>query len=409
MTKYSFALLATSGLLTFSLMSGAAFAAPRARNIGGAPLPPSVESDIYSSPSRAPDISASEVAGDTSGGGEAVSAKVVELRNQLAGLQARTGDLAQRLSAEEQAGKQRAADYYASVATINTQLQVGTTPGNPRLIGKLNNARSDLDQMSGSISNLNALAAEIGAASTNAQYLLQATQASYGLAGGVEEDRTRLDRISDSTNATAVAIDRLATNVNDDLTRTAAYVSVERNNLRTLSLAVQSGDLFGHSLANRSFAGNDAGMAPADLSAPVPASTPALHDNNIVAPSAPPGPAESHSAGGISDVGSGTPDGSRPLIKIKFDKPDVSYEQPLYTAVSDALNRYPNTRFQVVAVHPDSGNAAEVAIESTRARRDAERVLRSLTQMGLSLDRIDLSSNASTDAGGEEVRIFIHN
>ena len=75
--------------------------------------------------------------------------------------------------------------------------------------------------------------------------------------------------------------------------------------------------------------------------------------------------------------------------------------------MNEALERYPNARFELVAVHPNTGNAAEVAIESTRARRDAERVLRSLTQMGLSLDRIDLSYMPSNEATSDEVHLFV--
>ncbi|MEZ5919436.1 MAG: hypothetical protein R3D66_05910 [Alphaproteobacteria bacterium] len=46
------------------------------------------------------------------------------------------------------------------------------------------------------------------------------------------------------------------------------------------------------------------------------------------------------------------------------------------------MDRYPDARFDLVAVTPTGGNAAEVTNESTRARRNAERVLRTLTQMG---------------------------
>lgn len=97
----------------------------------------------------------------------------------------------------------------------------------------------------------------------------------------------------------------------------------------------------------------------------------------------------------------------RPLVKIRFDKADVAYQQPLYMAVNEALTRYPNARFELVAVHPGAGNAAEVAIESTRARRNAERVLRSLTQMGLDLSRVDLSYTPSAEATSSEVHLYV--
>ena len=100
-------------------------------------------------------------------------------------------------------------------------------------------------------------------------------------------------------------------------------------------------------------------------------------------------------------------DSPRPLVKIRFNQPDVDYEQPVYTAVNEALERYPNAQFDLVAVSPTSGNAAEKAIESTRARRNAEKVLRTMTQLGLSLDRVALSQSESPDAQSSEVHIYI--
>ena len=69
--------------------------------------------------------------------------------------------------------------------------------------------------------------------------------------------------------------------------------------------------------------------------------------------------------------------------------------------------RYPDARFDLVAVTPAQGNAAEVAIESTKARRNAESVLRTLTAMGLEQERIDLSYSKSDRAAANEVHLFV--
>ena len=76
-------------------------------------------------------------------------------------------------------------------------------------------------------------------------------------------------------------------------------------------------------------------------------------------------------------------------------------------AVNEAMQKYPNSRFELIAVTPSSGNAAQVAIESTRARRNAENVLRSLSQMGVDVNKIDLSTSQSAEAKSNEVHIFI--
>ena len=96
----------------------------------------------------------------------------------------------------------------------------------------------------------------------------------------------------------------------------------------------------------------------------------------------------------------------RDKIDAKY-KADVNYEQPVYMAMTEAMEKYPDSRFEVVAVHPGQGNAAQVAIESTKSRRNAEKVLRTLTQMGLPMDKVDVSYAASTDARTSEVHIYI--
>jgi len=202
-----------------------------------------------------------------------------------------------------------------------------------------------------------------------------------------------LAQMEDQINNAIITIDRLLNEVNDDITRTTAYLSTERNNLRSLSLAVSSGDLFGQSLANNPFSGAPLSgqmggmMQPANYSPNVPAMM-------AVPPQAMPAPI-------------GASAGNRPLAKIRFDKPNVDYEQPLYVAVQNALQKYPQARFELIAVHPTNGNAAQIAIESTKARRNAEKVLRSLTQMGLNMNQIDLSYAPMADARSSEVHLYI--
>src|SRR3546814_6499297 len=52
---------------------------------------------------------------------------------------------------------------------------------------------------------------------------------------------------------------------------------------------------------------------------------------------------------------------------IRFDRPNVQYEQPLYSAVSRALERRPDAFFDVVAVSPQSGNAGRAALINDRS------------------------------------------
>ena len=97
----------------------------------------------------------------------------------------------------------------------------------------------------------------------------------------------------------------------------------------------------------------------------------------------------------------------RPLVVIRFDRPDVRYEPALYTAVSRALERRPSAIFDVVAVSPGTGGKAETANGADEARRHAEAVMRALSNMGLPADRLTLSALSRAGIGGNEVRIFV--
>lgn len=341
---------------------------------------------VYSVPPVPPEVTPDEVSGAnyTAPESTAVGKKVDQLRNDLFALQSRMGGMTDKITSIQTRGQQQSATYNAGIATINTALQSGTTPGNPRLVQKLSESQQNLDAMSGNVAELNALAVQLADLASMASFLLDTTRASYTLSGAIEEDHARLKQMEDQINNVMVSIDRLLTEVNDDITRTAAFLSTERNNLRTVALGVTTGDMYGSSLANRVF------NAPAPDGGLMHQASYAPTDYPMAAPAP-----------------SAVPEGRRPLAKIRFDQANVNYEQPVYLAVKEAMQKYPNARFEIVAVHPTQGNAAQLAIESTKARRNAEAVMRSLGQMGLPLDRVDLMASQSPEAQSSEVHVYV--
>jgi hypothetical protein len=188
------------------------------------------------------------------------------------------------------------------------------------------------------------------------------------LSGAVDEDHRQLRILEDETNGTIVVIERLLTDLAGDVQRQQQYVSNERSNLNTLAVAIKNGQLYGSSLANSSYA------------APV-----------MAAPTTP--------------VAASPID--RPLVVIRFDRPNVPYEDALYAAVKGALDRRPSAVFDVVAMSRSAGTPGAAALGETTARRNAEAVVRSLSQMGLPSDRIHTSSLSSPDASNGEVRVFV--
>lgn len=330
--------------------------------LSSAPLPPQVGTGSYETQPVTPGAAT----------GTYVGQKVAQLRGDLERLQGSINGHNQELQQQRQQMAQDSSTYYTQVATINSRLQLGTTPGNPELVAQWNQAQSELDRLSGDIVKLNALSNSTASDSALAAYILESVRAAYGLQGAVDEDHRQLHVLENDCNRTVVLIDRLLNDLNDDIGRQGNYVTNERRNLTTLSLAIKNGELYGGSLANRAF-----GMAAPQTSS------------------------------GIAADGEPSESGQEPLMVIRFDRPNVAYEQALYNAVSRALERRPSATFNVVAVAPSNGGAGRVALNTDSSKRDADAVVRSLTSMGLPAERIRLSATTSNAAQTNEVQLFV--
>jgi hypothetical protein len=299
--------------------------------------------------------------------GTFVGQKVEELRGDLEKLQSSISTQNQQLQELRTRAIQNANAYHGTVGAIRSKLQVGTTPGNPILVQQWNTAQTQLEQVSTDLAHMNSLSNDVAANAALSSYLLEATRASFGISGAVDEDHRQLAILEDEVNRTTVLIDRLLSELTEDVARQTSYLATERSNLTTLALGISNGELYGTSLATRAY------VAPA-------------------APASPPG----------AGLASG-----RPLVVIRFDRQNVEYQQALYEAVSTALERRPNAAFDLVAVSPAGGTPAEVALNSNAARRNAEAVLRTLTNMGLPPDRVSLAATTSPQAQTNEVHIFV--
>jgi hypothetical protein len=295
--------------------------------------------------------------------GTAVNKSIQSLRSQVAGLQQKLMTDAQRLNELRGQGASAASSFQEAKARITTRLQVGTTRGNPELVAQWNTAQSQLDALTGNINALNALGTDVTNDSSTAHYALDQITVTFNVSGAVDEDHRQLQILEDETNQTIVLIDRLLKEVSDDVQRQTAYVASERANLTMLASAIKNGELY-------------SGM----LGAPVAA--------NIV-------------------PGAQIAANSTPLVTIRFDHPDVDYQQILYAALNQALQSRPSAGFEVVAVSPSRGNAAAVQIAQTTARRHAQAVMRSMTDMGVPASRMGVASTTDPNATSSEVRVFV--
>ena len=367
---------------TFSDDDSGTTTAPQADNESGSviPIPPAAaESNPLPTLNPSPPVPALSAGNFTathltprSATGTYVGAKVQALRGDLQRLQDNINRHNADLQQIRQGMAQDAATYYSLVGTINSRLQVGTTPGNPELVAQWNQSQASLDRMANDVAKLSSLSNQAATDSSVATYILDSVKAVYGLQGAVDEDHRQLGLLEGEVNRTLVPIDQLLNAISDDISRQSNYVSNERWNLVTLSLAVRNGELYGQSLAANAI---------------------------TTAPGTPRRPPSAAALAKIND--------RRPLVIIRFYRRKVPYEKTLYTAVRRALERRPNVVFDLVAVAPQQNDPAQITLHSEASKRNAENVFRSLTTMGLPAERVSLSATTNAIAQSDEVRLYV--
>lgn len=297
-----------------------------------------------------------------------VSARIRELRREYDTVVANHRSNVIELARIRQASFDRSAAYLSAVTAIEMRLQQGTTPGNPVLIQQWNTAQANLGTLSAETGAMNTLSTKIAADAAAAAYIYDMIDATLGLPGAVDDDHSQLYMLQAATQAESNSINRLLSDVSDDILRNAAYVANQQSNLGTLALGIKSGRLYGESLANRAY--QTRALAPTPDSA---------------------GPAA----------------GSSPLIVIRFDRANPNYEQALYNALARALERKPTAQFDLVAVSPKTDSQSDAAIMKNRTRGYAQNVVRAVTDMGLPAERLRLSSATSGRVNTSEVHIYV--
>lgn len=350
--------------------------APQPSRAQAAPAP-SYSNDAGTLPDQAPSAYPSSAPTSTMGAitpvqieqgsntGTAVSSSIANLRNQVMGIEDHISGNAQRLAGLHTQASENATQYHEAKAHITARLQVGTTRGNPELVAEWNTAQQALDQLTVNINSLNTLGSDVANDSSTAHYVLDQITATFNVSGAVDEDHRQLSVLEDETNQTIILIDRLLKSVSDDVQRQTAYAANERANLTTLAAAIKNGELYG-----------------AELGAPMLAS---------------------QSGAPVSQVSYG----GTPLVVIRFDHPNVDYQQILYAALSQALQSRPGAGFSVVAVSPTRGTVEAVQLAQTSAKRHAQEVMRSITDMGVPASRLAVASSTDPNATASEVRVFV--
>jgi len=268
-----------------------------------------------------------------------------------------------------------ATEFYGTVAAINTKLQLGTTPGNPVLVRQYDQAQGELDNIEEYLREINLLNQKVNADAGVVALLKSTINKVLRLAGAIDQDHRQLEVLEDDVEKLEIDIARLINEITEEISRQSGFAKIENQNLLVMAVAIRNGEAMGTGILNRSFL---AAQALADVGPP---------DQQLEVPKV-----------NISGL---------PLVVIRFDDPDINYEKTLFDAIGITVDKKPDANFGLVAVAPIGKNEAETRINSSKVKKYAERVLRSLVSFGLPSKKVALTAKTSGDVVVPEVHIYV--
>ena len=318
-------------------------------------------------------------------------------------------------------------DYRNSVAKINAKLQVGTTPGNPELMDEWKNARAKLERVNNLSFDIKRLVADVEADQSMVDYMLGSIRASYNISGTTEDEHKQLKSLEEEVRQIGANISNFARKIDAEAERQQSYVSIEKNNLNDVAFNIKNSKPQGTGTAPTDYFANGGSVFSSDASyqaflretseqeygytphtsvtprsqrqtyvprfddavAPSRAQTTSVERMSVAGPQLPPP---------SSMVPSNTSASTRPLVVVQFDRPNVEFEEPLYQALSRALERNPSATFEVSGIAPQGKN-------NTSAKKNVKAVMNALTDMGLPASRVAMTM-ATDNVKFDEVRVY---
>ena len=266
-------------------------------------------------------------------------------------------------------------EFYGTIAAINTKLQLGTTPGNPVLVRQYDQGQSELDNIEEYMREINLLNQKVNADAGVVALLKSTLNKTLRLAGAIDQDHRQLELLEDDTEKLEIDIARLINEITEEISRQAGFAKIENQNMLVMAVAIRNGEAMGTGILNRSFL---AAQALADAGPP---------DQQLDVPQ-------------VNITG-------LPLVVIRFDDPDINYEKTLFDAIGTTVDKKSDATFGLVAVAPIGKNEGETRINSSKVKKYAERVLRSLVSFGLPSKKVALTAKTSGDVVVPEVHIYV--
>ena len=302
---------------------------------------------------------------DTGPTGTFVGGKISQFRADLSGIQTAISSHNNDYLRFKDLVDEQTSVYQGLSSAIRSRLQIGTTPGNPILVGQWNDGQRALEDIQNNVNNLQIVNNRVTADFALIGHLQKAISSSFFISGAIDEDHNQLKVLRDDVERTKVLYDRLMKELEERISREISILNDERQYMKNLAVDIEVGK-FGTSVT-------------------APPSSKIIDNQSNVIKSA---PLNYDSA----------------LVILKFDDNDLDYSAGLFETISSALEQQPSVKFEIVAVSPTGG-----ASFAPKARKRAAEILKQITEMGVPTERLSLTSSNSSSAQAEEVHIYVRN
>ena len=321
-----------------------------------------------------PPVGQPQVAYDTGPTGTFVGGKINQFRADLSSIQNAVSSHNNDFLRFKDLVDEQTSVYQGLSSAIRSRLQIGTTPGNPILVGQWNDAQRALEDIQNNVNNLQIVNNRVTADAALITHLKNAINSSFFISGAIDEDHNQLKVLNDDVQRTSVLYSRLMDELEEKISREIQILNAERQYMKELSADVEVGKFGGR------------------VSAPPTRSSQTTGTQKI------------EEQGSIDTIKIAPLNYDNAILVIKFDDTSFDYSTALFESISNALEQMPSASFEVVAVSPTGG-----ASFAEKARQRASEVFNKVVEMGVPSERVSLASSNSTSAQAEEVHIYLKN
>ena len=310
---------------------------------------------------------------------------VIMPREGGSGISRTVGDLSERFEELERDIADRDSELQQRRAALSAKSEdfsiADTALRRKRDAARWRQARIQLDLVYLEIDRMNALAGEIDTDRRSLTQIVASARTAGRLDGLAAAEREHLVAIARKAGDLRALLARMQTEIRTDIDKQNTYANTQRDRLVQLAARIDLGP---------------------DQSARRGTERPAVEKS----------PEKPETAMAARPSGEGTvkipattvQQPRRPLVTIRFNRPRVAYAEPLYRAISRAVEKRPDVAFDVVGVAPARPGGGGIAAQS---RKRLEGVLATLAAMGVPARRIRASAIESPTALTDEVRIFV--